>query len=65
MLRSSDPMNSNNGFPLVAPRVTPVLDPAFRPAALAVRAFQQLVADAGNGVAVRIALEQTDGSVVH
>ena len=31
-------VNSNNGLPLVAPRVTPVLDPAFRPAVLAVRA---------------------------
>jgi predicted NBD/HSP70 family sugar kinase len=58
-------MNSNNGLPLVAPRVTPVLDPAFRPAALAVRAFDALVAAASGGVPLRIALEQADGSVFH
>lgn len=58
-------MNTNNGLPLIAPRVTPVLDPAFRPAALAVRAFQKLVDAASGAVSVRIALEQTDGSVFH
>lgn len=45
---------------LPAPRMAPVLDPGFRPAALACRAF----ARAAN-VPVRIALEQTDGSVLH
>ena len=43
-------MNTNNGLPLVAPRVTPVLDPAFRPAVLAVRAFRELVAVDGRPV---------------
>jgi predicted NBD/HSP70 family sugar kinase len=57
-------MNMNRGLPLVAPRIAPVLDPAFRPAALATRAFR----DALKGVAavpVRLAVEQTDGSVFH
>jgi predicted NBD/HSP70 family sugar kinase len=56
-------MDSNHGLPLVAPRVTPVLDPAFRPAVLAVRAFQELVDAAPGAVPVRLALEQSDGSV--
>ena len=29
-------MNNNRGLPLPAPRVTPVLDPAFRPAVLVI-----------------------------
>ena len=58
-------MNTNNGLPLIAPRVTPVLDPAFRPAVLANRAFRALArATAGSGM-VRLALEQTDGTVSH
>ena len=56
-------MDTLNGLPLVAPRITPVLDPAFRPAVLAVRAFRVQVAAAGGGVPVRLAIEQTDGSV--
>jgi predicted NBD/HSP70 family sugar kinase len=56
-------MNTNNGLPLVAPRVAPVLDAAFRPAVLAVRAFQHLVAATSAGVPLGIALEQADGSV--
>ena len=56
-------MDTLNGLPLVAPQVTPVLDPAFRPAVLAVRAFRQQVAAAGGGVPVRLAIEQADGSV--
>lgn len=56
-------MSINLGFPLVAPRVTPVLDPAFRPAVLANRAFRQQVAANPNRVPARLALEQTDGTV--
>ncbi len=56
-------MDTLNGLPLVAPKVTPVLDPAFRPAVLAARAFREQVAAAGGGVPVRLALEQADGSV--
>jgi len=54
---------TNNGLPLVVPRVTPVLDPRFRPAVLATRAFNEAVGGFGAAVPVRIALEQTDGSV--
>ncbi len=56
-------MNTNNGLPLVAPRVTPVLDPGFRPAVLAARAFRTLVDATPEAVPVRIALEQADGSL--
>ncbi|HWX20355.1 MAG TPA: ROK family protein [Candidatus Binatia bacterium] len=57
-------MNTNHGLPLVAPRVTPVLDPSFRPAVLANRAFREQV-HAAKPVAVLLALEQTDGNVSH
>jgi predicted NBD/HSP70 family sugar kinase len=56
-------MNTNSGLPLVAPRVMPVLDPGFRPAVLAVRAFHNLVESTSGAVPVRLALEQADGSV--
>jgi len=55
-------MNFNDGLGLVAPRVTPVLDPLFRPAVLADRAFRKLT-NSGAGIPVRLALEQADGSV--
>jgi predicted NBD/HSP70 family sugar kinase len=55
-------MNAN-GLPLVVPRVTPALDPGFRPAALAVQAFRTLVDASSGSVPVRIALEQADGAV--
>ena len=57
--------NSNSGLPLVAPRITPVLDPAFRPAVLANRAFRQQAAALPQPVPVRLALEQHDGIVSH
>jgi predicted NBD/HSP70 family sugar kinase len=44
------------------PKVVPPLDPDFRPAALAHRAFAA-EADAANGPKIQIALEQADGSV--
>jgi predicted NBD/HSP70 family sugar kinase len=56
-------MNTNNGLPLVAPRVIPALDPDFRPAVLATRAFRALVEAAGGAVPVGIALEQADRSI--
>jgi predicted NBD/HSP70 family sugar kinase len=56
-------MTTLNHLPLVAPRVTPILDPAFRPAVLAVRAFDQLAESSGDPMRVRLALEQADGSV--
>jgi len=58
-------MNTNNGLPLVAPRVTPVLDPTFRPAVLANRAFCALARSTPGAVTVRLALEQTDGAASH
>jgi hypothetical protein len=56
-------MTSNNGLPLVAPRVTPVLEPSFRPAVLANHAFQDLVRATPGSVPVGLALEQADGSI--
>jgi predicted NBD/HSP70 family sugar kinase len=45
---------------LAAPAVVPILDPGFRPAALATRAFARVAT-----VPVTLALEQADGSVFH
>jgi predicted NBD/HSP70 family sugar kinase len=56
-------MQTDIAIPLVAPGVVPALDPGFRPAVLAIRAFEKLVDEAGGGVPVRLALEQEDGSV--
>ena len=58
-------MTTNNGLELVAPRVMPALDFAFRPAVLANRAFCQQVRAVPSAVPVRLALEQTDGNVSH
>lgn len=58
-------MNQNNGLSLVAPRIVPVLDAAFRPAMLASRAYREQVAQSGKGLPVTLALEQTDGSVYY
>src|SRR4051812_23868125 len=55
-------MNQNNGLPLVAPKVAAVLDPNFRPAVLANRAF---LIDIGVGVPNAFAIEQADGSIFH
>jgi predicted NBD/HSP70 family sugar kinase len=56
-------MTTNDGLTLVAPRVTPVLDPAFRPAVLAAQAFRAIVRNTPGAVPVRLAIEQADGSV--
>ncbi len=45
---------------LVAPSITPSLDPDFRPSALAWRAFAQHIE--GNSQPIRIAIQQGDGS---
>ena len=58
-------MTENPGLQLVVPRVSPVLDLQFRPAVLADRAFREQVHKSGKALPVRIALEQTDGSVYH
>src|ERR1043166_5307240 len=52
-------------MPLVAPRVMPVLDAAFRPAVLANRHFRSAVQNSNKGQLLRIALEQADGSTFH
>ena len=56
-------MTTLGGLPLVEPRVQPALDPDFRPAVLAARAYRNLVDAARGAVPVRLALEQADGSV--
>ncbi|MBI3850793.1 MAG: ROK family protein [Verrucomicrobia bacterium] len=58
-------MNHNHGLELVSPRITPVLDAAFRPAVLANRAFREAVRASKTPVPVRLALEQADGSTGH
>ena len=54
-------MNANIGLPLVPPSITPPLDPAFRPAVLANRAFRDGIQS--HAVPVQIALERADASV--
>jgi predicted NBD/HSP70 family sugar kinase len=56
-------MNVNQGLQLPAPRVTPVLDPGFRPAVLANKAFRELVRTSDAPVPVGLALEQNNGKV--
>src|SRR5437870_4412272 len=58
-------MDLNQGLPLVVPRIRPVLDPEFRPAALAVRAFRSAVNASAGSVLLDLAIEQSDGSVFH
>lgn len=55
----------NNGCHLPAPQIIPALDPLFRPAALANRAFRERVRATKNPRPLRIALQQADGSVFH
>jgi len=50
-------------FELVKPRFTPPLDPGFRPAVLANRAFQFAVAEAGGGVPLVFGVEQLNGVI--
>jgi len=57
------PMNVSNPF-LVSPKIPAVLDPDFRPAALAVRAFEAAAETSGRAIDLGIAIEQADGSTV-
>ncbi len=57
--------DSNCGLSLVRPQIVTVLDPAFRPAILANRAFLAAVNVSGHAQPIRLALEQADGSVFH
>lgn len=47
---------------LTAPRIAPVLDPEFRPAALAVRTFEAAAKATGQPLEIGMAIEQADGS---
>ena len=47
---------------LVTPAIVPVLDPEFRPPALANRAFRQAVAASGAGVPLVLGLERVNGA---
>jgi len=58
-------MKNSNGLLLVAPRVKPALDPDFRPAVLACRAFRAQAAATSNSVLVRLGLQQDEGIVSH
>jgi predicted NBD/HSP70 family sugar kinase len=58
-------MDPNNGLTPVAPRITPVLDSWFRPAALANLVFRNEMLLVSKSLPVGLALEQTDGSVSH
>lgn len=52
-----------SAFRLVAPRHVPPLEPAFRPAILANRAFREEVEASGAGVPLVLGLERPDGSL--
>ena len=56
-------MNNLHGLPLIEPKLLPELDPGFRPAVLANRAFQEAVRASGHGVTVHLALQRNEGSV--
>ena len=56
---------TNLGLTLVRPQIVPPVDPAFRPAVLANRAFLAAVKASGQPQPLRLALEQADGSVFH
>ena len=58
-------LNNNEPSSQPAPGIAPALDPLFRPASLACRHFKNQVLASGRSAAVRIALEQTNGSVYH
>ena len=52
-----------DGLTLVQPRLIPPLDPDFRPAVLANRAFQIEVADSEVGVPLVLGLERANGEL--
>jgi predicted NBD/HSP70 family sugar kinase len=57
------PEKQSSSAALPAPGVAAKLDPLFRPAALARRAFEQHARETGHPVRVRFALEQSGGAV--
>jgi predicted NBD/HSP70 family sugar kinase len=52
-----------NGLTLIPPRLIPPLDPDFRPAVLANRAFQKEVTESGVGVPLVLGLERANGEL--
>jgi predicted NBD/HSP70 family sugar kinase len=50
---------------LPSPAVMPALDPGFRPAALAIRAFEAAAEATGRPLRLGVAVEQADGSIFH
>lgn len=58
-------MNENQGLPLKAPKIVPVLDPGFRPAVLANHDFRRMAEESGASLPLRLAIEQSDGSTSH
>ena len=58
-------MNDQSDFSLIAPVITPVLDPSFRPAVLANRAFRAKVKTLKKPELITLAVEQESGSVFH
>src|SRR5687768_1265964 len=50
---------------MITPRITPVMDPFFRPAVLARRRYCQWAKESGAALPVTLALEQADGSISH
>ncbi len=53
----------SNGLPLIQPRLIPPLDPDFRPAVLANRAFRQAAADSKVGVPLVLGVERANGEL--
>jgi predicted NBD/HSP70 family sugar kinase len=53
----------SDSFTLIAPSIVPPLDPGFRPAVLANRAFREAVAASGGGVPLVLGLERVNGSL--
>ena len=58
-------MTFTSAIPLVRPGVVPPLHTDFKPAVLSMRAFETFAKESGSAVPVRVAIEQTDGSVFH
>ena len=52
-----------NSLPLIEPAFVPPLDPNFRPAVLANRAFRRAVRESGAGVRLVLGLERMNGSL--
>jgi len=53
----------SDSFTLIEPALVPPLDPGFRPAVLANRAYRRAVAESGAGVPLALGLERINGSL--